>query len=78
MLGYSHELIEWEAEVDLSLCEGIFCLGDVFGYLFLGLEDGLGERFDCIEELYKGDVTWSSWCSVQVSICCLSVAKLII
>ena len=78
LLGDAHELIEGESQVDLSFGEGVLGLGDVLGDLFFGLEDGLGECFDCVEELCEGVRTWSSWWSVQLSICSRSVAKLII
>ena len=78
LLGDAHELIEGESQVDLSFGEGVLGLGDVLGDLFFGLEDGLGECFDSVEELCEGVRTWSSWWSVQLSICSRSVAKLII
>jgi len=78
LLGNAHKLIEGKSEVDLSICEGVLGLSDVLGDLFFWLENGLWKCFDCIEELCKCVHTWSSWWSVQLSICSLSVAKLII
>jgi len=78
LLGYAHKLIEGESEVDLSFGEWVLGLSYILGDLLFWLENCLWECFDCIEELCECVCTWSSWWSVQLSICSLSVAKLII
>lgn len=41
----------------MSFGEGVLGLGDVLSDLILGLEDSLGECFDCVEELDERRVT---------------------
>ncbi len=57
--------------------EGVLDLFDVLVDLLGGLEDGVGEGLDCVEELGGEGVTWSSSLRVQLLICSLRERKLI-